>query len=490
MMAYSTDSKSAAVRAQLDHPVIDGDGHWLEPVPIFLDYLREVAGPTVVERFRKMATAHIDRGWYDMTPAERLDRRPTRPTWWGEPANTLDRATAMIPKLFYERLDDFGIDFAMLYTSLGLFHIANPDEELRRAIARAVNKMNAEMFRPYAHRIAPAAVVPVHTPQEAIDEATYAVRELGLKVIMIANHVRRPVPAFARQASDPTQVRQFVDSLAYESAYDYDPLWAKCVELKVAVTAHSGSMGWMGRESVNSFVFNHIGHFATASHAFAKALILGGVVHRFPTLRFAMLEGGVGWACNLITDLLGHWDKRNGRAMEAHTRPTNLDKQGLKDLFTRFGGRVYEEKMDELMNCLSLVPPFKSAEEMTEREYREQLDDFAAAHVTSADELRRQFTDHFYFGCEADDPTTAWAFDRRGNHRLNPIFSSDVGHFDVTDMSEVLEEAHELVEHGLITMADFREFVFGNAARLHTALNPDFFKGTVVESAVAQELAR
>jgi len=302
--------------------------------------------------------------------------------------------------------------------------------------------------------------------------------------------VRRPVPAFARQASDPTQVRHFVDSLAYESPYDYDPLWARCVELKVAVTAHSGSMGWMGRESVNSFTFNHIGHFAAASHAFAKALILGGVVHRFPSLRFAMLEGGVGWACNLVTDLLGHWEKRNGRAMEAHTRPTNLDKQGLKDLFTRFGGRAYEEKMDELMSCLSLVPPFKSAEEMTEREYRGELDDFAAAHVGSADELRRQFSEHFYFGCEADDPTTAWAFDRHGHHRLNPIFSSDVGHFDVTDMSEVLEEAHELVEHDLITLDDFREFVFGNAARLHTALNPDFFKGTVVEHAVAKELAR
>jgi hypothetical protein len=258
----------------------------------------------------------------------------------------------------------------------------------------------------------------------------------------------------------------------------------------VAVTAHSGSMGWMGRESVNSFTFNHIGHFAAASHAFAKALILGGVVHRFPSLRFAMLEGGVGWACNLVTDLLGHWEKRNGRAMEAHTRPTNLDKQALKELFTRWGGRVYEDKMDELMSCLSLVPPFKSAEEMTEREYRGELDDFAAAHVGSADELRRQFTDHFYFGCEADDPTTAWAFDRHGHHRLHPIFSSDVGHFDVTDMSEVLEEAHELVEHGLIATDDFREFVFTNAARLHTALNPDFFKGTVVEDAVAKELAR
>jgi hypothetical protein len=87
------------------------------------------------------------------------------------------------------------------------------------------------------------------------------------------------------------------------------------------------------------------------------------------------------------------------------------------------------------------------------------------------------------------DPTTAWAFDRRGHHRLRPIFSSDVGHFDVTDMSGVLAEAHELVEHGLLTPDDFREFVFTNAARRHTALNPGFFAGTAVEDAVAPELA-
>ena len=29
-----------------------------------------------------------------------------------------------------------------------------------------------------------------------------------------------------------------------------------------------------------------------------------------------------------------------------------------------------------------------------------------------------------------------------------------------------------------------------NPARLHTAANPDFYKGTVVEDAVAKELAR
>ena len=74
--------------------------------------------------------------------------------------------------------------------------------------------------------------------------------------------------------------------------------------------------------------------------------------------------------------------------------------------------------------------------------------------------------------------------------RFKPVFSSDISHFDVTDMTEVLEEAYEMVEHGLITEGDLREFVFSNPARLHTAMNRDFFKGTVVEAAVEEELAR
>jgi hypothetical protein len=55
-------------------------------------------------------------------------------------------------------------------------------------------------------------------------------------------------------------------------------------------------------------------------------------------------------------------------------------------------------------------------------------------------------------------------------------------------MSRVLEEAYELVEGGLIDAEQLREFLFTNPLRLHTALNPDFFKDTVVEDAVAKAL--
>jgi hypothetical protein len=83
------------------------------------------------------------------------------------------------------------------------------------------------------------------------------------------------------------------------------------------------------------------------------------------------------------------------------------------------------------------------------------------------------------------------AFDRRVNHfgrQLNAIFSSDLGHWDVPDMSKVLVETYELVNEELITPEDFRKFVFSNVADMYTSMNPDFFKDTAVEAAVADEM--
>ena len=69
------------------------------------------------------------------------------------------------------------------------------------------------------------------------------------------------------------------------------------------------------------------------------------------------------------------------------------------------------------------------------------------------------------------------------------MFGSDIAHWDVPDMAEVLGEAWEMVEHELITEADFRDFVFTNPVRFYTSGNPDFFAGTTVEPAVTTELA-
>ena len=103
-------------------------------------------------------------------------------------------------------------------------------------------------------------------------------------------------------------------------------------------TFHAGTRGSGFRTSPTNFVFNHIGHFAVAGEAVAKGLFLGGVTRRFPTLKFAFLEGGVGWACSLYSDLIGHWKKRNRHALE-EVNPANLDRKLMHELFERFGGK-------------------------------------------------------------------------------------------------------------------------------------------------------
>ena len=114
------------------------------------------------------------------------------------------------------------------------------------------------------------------------------------------------------------------------------------------------------------------------------------------------------------------------------------------------------------------------------------LDDFAACGIERAEDFRERFG-NFYFGCEADDRMNVWAFNDRVNPlgtRINALFSSDIGHFDVADMSEVLEEAYELVDDGLMTSDDFKAFTFDNPVHFWTSGNRDFFRGTAVEADV------
>ena len=47
----STGSRSARIRSRLSHPIIAADGHIVECTPVLLDYLPEVGGPAVPDRY-------------------------------------------------------------------------------------------------------------------------------------------------------------------------------------------------------------------------------------------------------------------------------------------------------------------------------------------------------------------------------------------------------------------------------------------------------
>src|SRR5260221_11518315 len=122
-------------------------------------------------------------GCYHADEPTRLQQRVGRPSFWHIPANTLDRATAMLPGLMRERLDEFGIDFAVVYTTLGLSFIHMTDHDMRRALCRALNKLNADVFAEHRTRMTPVALIPMHTPEAALEEMRFAVNTLGMKAI-------------------------------------------------------------------------------------------------------------------------------------------------------------------------------------------------------------------------------------------------------------------------------------------------------------------
>jgi hypothetical protein len=68
--------------------------------------------------------------------------------------------------------------------------------------------------------------------------------------------------------------------------------------------------------------------------------------------------------------------------------------------------------------------------------------------------------------------------------RLNAMFSSDIGHWDAADVTAVLADVWEPLEHGWLSAAQVRDLVFANAARFYLESNPAFFRGTVLESEV------
>ncbi len=472
---------SAAIRKRLSHPVIDVDGHMAEYFPALAPYLEQEGLSLSHPAMQRMLPPYggTTRTWHEQTPEERAATRTPRGPWWSSPAGkTIDLATALLPGLLYERLDELGLDFSVVYPSLGLVFLHTPDEQYRRGACRALNRANAETFANLQDRLTPVAAIPMHTPEEAVAEMEYAVTTLGFKAVLCAGYVQRPFGALEGKDPEVSNYAFWLDQYGIDSAYDYDPVWAKAQELGVSLAFHSGFIGMTPYRSISSYVFNHLSMLAEGQQSLAKSLFLGGVTRRFPEMNFAFLEGGVGWAANLYSDIIGHWDKRNVKALRANLDPSLVDRAMLADLIAKYG------------------PPTKPVSGgLTDRpaEPADMMDEWAACGIETAEDIKRLFVDRFYFGCEADDPMTSLAFNTKVNPfgaELHAMIGSDISHWDVPDMAEVLEEAWEMVDHGWIDEAQFKKFVFDNPVKFYTDTNPGFFKGTVVEAAVDAHLAQ
>ncbi len=245
-------------------------------MPVFLDFVRDNGHGALLE-----GMLNRTRAIEDLSMDERREGGIV-PHSWHVPAETDYYATVTSPKRYHERLGEAGIDVAVLYPTMGIALLQLLDDEQRVTLCRLYNEWVADLYRPYRDRFTVAALVPMNTPDEAVAALDHATG-LRAKIALIASHVHRP-PAggpWSDNGYDDVRVpewetRGWVDTFGIDSPYDYDPVWARAIELSLPLAAHTAGIGNSDRASISNFVFNQIGHFAASGGALAKSLFLGG----------------------------------------------------------------------------------------------------------------------------------------------------------------------------------------------------------------------
>jgi predicted TIM-barrel fold metal-dependent hydrolase len=459
---------AAEVRERLGHPVIDSDGHLIEYLPLVRDFVAEEQGEGLARRFSFVIDGPNMISKFPASARRALGAM--RPPWWALTPSALDRATAMFPRLLRSRLDEVGIDFAFLYPTFGMSALHAPDEEFRAVAARAFNRYVVETCSEVRDRIEPVAVVPAFSPAEALSALEHAVVELGLKSIVLTGLV-------PRISSSGNPVGGIFDGLGHMASADYDPLWDACTRLGVIPTFHTPAFNFGTRCSSDNYVFNHIGGFAAGAEGAARSLIFGGVMKRFPQLRFCFLEGGAEWAIALCRDLVAHWRRRAGERV-ADYDPSGLDRALIRRLLHGHASPAVRKRADDLDSVLGALS----------RPVREDdpLDEFAESGLESESAIRRLFSHQIFAGCEADDPLNRLAFMHGLGHDgdLGVVFASDLGHWDAPEAHRILPELWEQVEMGFLTPTQLRKLTWENPLRARTGEGAGPFIGTAIEDTV------
>jgi predicted TIM-barrel fold metal-dependent hydrolase len=292
---------------------IDGDQHYYEVEESFTRHLDK--------RFRKRGVRFVTSGRrVEVLAGDRINRFIPNPTFdpvieagcldlffRGQVPEGADRAAlhGRVEPIRAEyrdrdariaKLEKQGLEAALLFPTMGV----GMEEALRNdvpalmATLRAFNRWLAEDWG-FAHKqkLFGVPLIALSDPDEAADEVDWCLSQ-GARML----HVR-PSPV-------PTE-------RGYRSPGDamFDPVWARIDEARVPVAMHLGDSGyqrwnarWSEAEEFEPFSSQpmHLGSMVSGSraiHDMLAKLIMDGVPHRFPNLRFVSVENGSDWLMTL-----------------------------------------------------------------------------------------------------------------------------------------------------------------------------------------------
>jgi len=293
--------------------VIDADGHILEPLNLWTDYI----DPKYRDRAPRLVTNNQGRQQLQVDSAllgsaERglgaigaIGARDGHVIADGFEYSQ-GRAGGFDPHKRIPDMDMDGIDAAFLYPSIGLFVGGIEDPGLAGATCRAYNRWLSDYCKPYPDRLFGVAMLPMQDVDLAIAEMRFAKKELGFRGGFI-----RPNPYNNKMINHP----------------DYEPFWAAAEDLDFSVGFHEGGSAGMPQVGMDRFEARGARHIITHTMEMmlaCLAVIWGGVCEKHPKVRIGFLESGGGWIAPWLDRMDRHFDDQGFNDSGLKTRPSEL----------------------------------------------------------------------------------------------------------------------------------------------------------------------
>lgn len=209
------------------------------------------------------------------------------------------------PEVRLEDMDTDGMDAAVLFGG-GPLGTKNPD--LYIASFDAYNRWVWDFAGEDRKRLAPVGYVPMRD----VDETIGMLKELAKLGFHTVN-----IPAFPQDPDAPkvggfgAQAQALTGSAGGDRSYidpEFDRLWETVTDLDITLTMHLG--GRIPRFGDKKHFLPDLVMSKTAMAEPVAILTYGGIFQRFPKLRLAIVESGVGWMAWMAEYMDRTWERQ------------------------------------------------------------------------------------------------------------------------------------------------------------------------------------
>jgi predicted TIM-barrel fold metal-dependent hydrolase len=198
-----------------------------------------------------------------------------------------------------ELMDEQGVDQTLMFPTLAslIEERTRDDVELTHVVMHALNEWLLEQWSfDYEGRIYATPVVTLPIVDRAIEELEWCVSR-GARTVLI-----RPAPV--------PSLKGHTRSMGLP---EFDPFWARCVELGIPVSMHASDSGyqrhlteWEGGDEYLSFQASALREVVIGHRAIEDAMaamVCHGAFTRHPELKILVVENGSGFVAPLIDAL-------------------------------------------------------------------------------------------------------------------------------------------------------------------------------------------